>query len=46
MHTARRVRAGLRGWGGVGAMATACALALVFALVLTCTGSAGHRPGR
>ncbi|NEA86589.1 sugar-binding protein, partial [Streptomyces sp. SID14436] len=44
MHTARRVRAGLRGWGGVGAMATACALALVFALVLTCTGSAGHRP--
>ncbi|GAA3169963.1 MULTISPECIES: glutamate ABC transporter substrate-binding protein [Streptomyces] len=37
--TARRVRAGLRGWGGVGAMATACALALTFALLLTCTAA-------
>jgi polar amino acid transport system substrate-binding protein len=36
---ARRLRARLRGWGGVGAMATACALALVFALVLTCAGT-------
>ncbi|GAA2525409.1 MULTISPECIES: glutamate ABC transporter substrate-binding protein [Streptomyces] len=36
---ARRLRAGLRGWGGVGAMAVACALALVFALVLACTGT-------
>ena len=31
---ARRVRAGLRGWGGVGAMAVVCALAAVFALLL------------
>ncbi|GGP56622.1 glutamate ABC transporter substrate-binding protein [Streptomyces calvus] len=37
--TARRVRAGLRGWGGVGAMATACVLALTFALLLTCTAA-------
>ncbi|MEV8597846.1 glutamate ABC transporter substrate-binding protein [Streptomyces sp. NPDC052012] len=42
MTKARRVRAGLRGWGGVGAMATACAVALIFALLLTCTGSAVH----
>ncbi|GGX54548.1 glutamate ABC transporter substrate-binding protein [Streptomyces fructofermentans] len=31
---ARRVRAGLRGWGGVGAMAVVCVLAAVFALLL------------
>ncbi|HZF90017.1 glutamate ABC transporter substrate-binding protein [Streptomyces sp.] len=31
---ARRVRAGLRGWGGVGAMALLCALAVAFALLL------------
>ncbi|MEU6478829.1 glutamate ABC transporter substrate-binding protein [Streptomyces sp. NPDC047017] len=30
----RRLRAGLRGWGGVGAMAVVCALALAFVLVL------------
>ncbi|GAA3498142.1 glutamate ABC transporter substrate-binding protein [Streptomyces prasinosporus] len=36
---ARRPRAGLKGWGGVGAMAVACVLALVFALVLTRTGA-------
>ncbi|CAL9461484.1 hypothetical protein SUDANB176_02651 [Streptomyces sp. enrichment culture] len=36
---ARRLRAGLRGWGGVGAMAVACALALLFALALTCVGA-------
>ncbi|MCC9704170.1 glutamate ABC transporter substrate-binding protein [Streptomyces sp. MNU76] len=30
----RRLRAGLSGWGGVGAMAVLCALTLVFALVL------------
>ncbi|MFJ2947508.1 glutamate ABC transporter substrate-binding protein [Streptomyces sp. NPDC087226] len=35
----RHLRARLKGWGGVGAMATACALALVFALVLTCAGA-------
>ncbi len=29
-----RLRAGLRGWGGVGAMALVCALALLFALLL------------
>ncbi|WRZ92866.1 glutamate ABC transporter substrate-binding protein [Streptomyces sp. NBC_01007] len=32
--TARRLRASLRGWGGVGAMAVACATALVLALLL------------
>ncbi|MEU9356252.1 glutamate ABC transporter substrate-binding protein [Streptomyces griseoloalbus] len=37
--TARQLRARLKGWGGVGAMATACALTLVFALLLTCTNS-------
>ncbi|MEG3628692.1 glutamate ABC transporter substrate-binding protein [Streptomyces poriticola] len=31
---ARRLRAGLRGWGGVGAMAVVCALAVLFALLL------------
>ncbi len=36
---ARRLRAALRGWGGVGAMAAACVLALVFALALTCVGT-------
>lgn len=30
----RRLRAGLRGWGGVGAMALVCALAVAFALLL------------
>jgi polar amino acid transport system substrate-binding protein len=32
--TARRLRARLKGWGGVGAMAGACATALVLALLL------------
>ncbi|MFC5632676.1 glutamate ABC transporter substrate-binding protein [Streptomyces bullii] len=31
---ARRLRAGLKGWGGVGAMAVVCALAVAFALLL------------
>ncbi|MER5430546.1 glutamate ABC transporter substrate-binding protein [Streptomyces sp. NPDC002588] len=31
---ARRVRDGLKGWGGVGAMAALCALALAFVLLL------------
>ncbi|MER5843549.1 glutamate ABC transporter substrate-binding protein [Streptomyces prasinus] len=39
MRNLRRLRAGLRGWGGVGAMATVCVLALIFALVLTRAGS-------
>lgn len=30
----RRLRAGLRGWGGVGAMALGCALTLAFALLV------------
>ncbi|MFF4687385.1 glutamate ABC transporter substrate-binding protein [Streptomyces sp. NPDC001307] len=34
---AARVRASLRGWGGVGAMAVLCALALAFVLLLPCT---------
>ena len=54
---ARRLRAGLRGWGGVGAMAAVCALALAFALLLPLTqssgaagatgsGGSGRRPGQ
>ncbi len=38
---ARRVRAGLKGWGGVGAMAAICALALAFVLLLPLTQSHG-----
>ncbi|MFI2200917.1 glutamate ABC transporter substrate-binding protein [Streptomyces sp. NPDC020192] len=34
---ASRVRASLRGWGGVGAMAVLCALALGLVLLLPCT---------
>ncbi|MFF8590585.1 glutamate ABC transporter substrate-binding protein [Streptomyces sp. NPDC015220] len=37
----RRLRAGLRGWGGVGAMAAVCALALAFVLLLPRTQSHG-----
>ncbi|GHG93474.1 glutamate ABC transporter substrate-binding protein [Streptomyces lanatus] len=49
----RRLRAGLRGWGGVGAMAVLCAMALAFVLLLPLsqqpvgtdghTAPAGHR---
>lgn len=39
MNAVRRLRAGLRGWGGVGAMAVLCALAVVFALVLPVSGT-------
>ncbi len=42
--TAPHPRIRPKGWGGVGAMAAACVLALVFALVLTCTGSHGRNP--
>lgn len=35
------LRAGLRGWGGVGAMAAVCALAVAFALLLPLTQSRG-----
>ncbi|MFE1443460.1 glutamate ABC transporter substrate-binding protein [Streptomyces sp. NPDC058739] len=38
---ARRLRAGLRGWGGVGAMAVVCALAALFALLLPLTQGDG-----
>ncbi|MFE7171495.1 glutamate ABC transporter substrate-binding protein [Streptomyces sp. NPDC057616] len=38
---ARRLRAGLRGWGGVGAMAAVCVLALAFVLLLPHTQSGG-----
>jgi polar amino acid transport system substrate-binding protein len=41
MTAVRRLRAGLRGWGGVGAMAVLCALAVVFALVLPVSGTRG-----
>ncbi|MER5545654.1 glutamate ABC transporter substrate-binding protein [Streptomyces sp. NPDC002589] len=37
---AQRVRASLRGWGGVGAMAVLCALALAFVLLLPHTQAA------
>ncbi|MER6568430.1 glutamate ABC transporter substrate-binding protein [Streptomyces sp. NPDC001093] len=44
---AARVRASLRGWGGVGAMAVLCALALAFVLLLPCTQQPlPHRPAR
>ncbi|WP_031226002.1 glutamate ABC transporter substrate-binding protein [Streptomyces roseochromogenus] len=43
---AKRVRAALRGWGGVGAMAVLCALALAFVLLLPCTQRTPHAPGR
>ncbi|MEU3339945.1 glutamate ABC transporter substrate-binding protein [Streptomyces sp. NPDC002144] len=36
-----RLRSGLRGWGGVGAMAAVCALAVAFALLLPLTQSDG-----
>ncbi|MBQ0848956.1 glutamate ABC transporter substrate-binding protein [Streptomyces sp. NPDC057621] len=39
---ARRLRASLRGWGGVAAMAVVCALAVVFALLLPATQSRGN----
>ncbi|MFE7229743.1 glutamate ABC transporter substrate-binding protein [Streptomyces sp. NPDC002405] len=38
---ARRLRAGLKGWGGVGAMAAVCALALAFVLLLPRTQPQG-----
>ena len=41
MSMRARVRAGLRGWGGVGAMAAVCALVLAFALLLPLTQSHG-----
>nr|WP_179202159.1 glutamate ABC transporter substrate-binding protein [Streptomyces caniscabiei] len=41
MNAMRRLRAGLRGWGGVGAMAVLCALTLLFALVLPVKGTRG-----
>ncbi|WP_307624995.1 glutamate ABC transporter substrate-binding protein [Streptomyces turgidiscabies] len=37
----RVLRAGLRGWGGVGAMAAVCALAVAFALLLPLTQPRG-----
>ncbi|MEV1063457.1 glutamate ABC transporter substrate-binding protein [Streptomyces sp. NPDC050263] len=37
----RRVRVGLKGWGGVGAMAAVCVLALAFVLLLPWTQSHG-----
>ncbi|PZT69471.1 sugar-binding protein [Streptomyces sp. SW4] len=45
MSGARRLRAGLRGWGGVGAMAAVCALAAVLALLLPLTQSRGAGDG-
>ncbi|MGC9538113.1 glutamate ABC transporter substrate-binding protein [Streptomyces sp. UG1] len=36
-----RLRAGLRGWGGVGAMAVLCAMALAFALLLPLSQPSG-----
>ncbi|WAZ21775.1 glutamate ABC transporter substrate-binding protein [Streptomyces cinnabarinus] len=38
---ARRLRASLKGWGGVGAMAALCALAVVLALLLPRTQGSG-----
>ncbi|WP_338898274.1 glutamate ABC transporter substrate-binding protein [Streptomyces sp. TG1A-60] len=41
MSAVRRLRAGLRGWGGVGTMVVLCALTVVFALVLPVSGTRG-----
>lgn len=41
----RRLKASLRGWGGVGAMAVGCALALAFVLLLPLTQSRGGSDG-
>ncbi|WP_405558372.1 glutamate ABC transporter substrate-binding protein [Streptomyces canus] len=41
MRMRGRVRAGLRGWGGVGAMAVVCGLVLAFALLLPVARSHG-----
>ncbi|MFG3017392.1 glutamate ABC transporter substrate-binding protein [Streptomyces sp. NPDC048254] len=41
----RRMRASLRGWGGVGAMAVGCVLALAFVLLLPLTQSRGEDGG-
>lgn len=44
--SARRLRAGLRGWGGVGAMATACGLTAALTLLpLHGSGGGGPSPG-
>ncbi|MFV0135953.1 glutamate ABC transporter substrate-binding protein [Streptomyces sp. HMX87] len=43
--SARRLRAGLKGWGGVGAMAVLCALAVLFALLLPLVQSRGSGDG-
>ncbi|MFD5518058.1 glutamate ABC transporter substrate-binding protein [Streptomyces sp. NPDC127066] len=40
--TARHLRARLKGWGGVGAMAVACVMALVLALTLPLDGVHGN----
>ncbi|MDT0612793.1 glutamate ABC transporter substrate-binding protein [Streptomyces lancefieldiae] len=42
---AQRFRTGLKGWGGVGAMAFACALAMLFALLLPVVRSHGEGGG-
>ncbi|MEV5886396.1 glutamate ABC transporter substrate-binding protein [Streptomyces sp. NPDC052020] len=42
---ARRLRASLRGWGGVGVMAVFCVLALAFALLLPAARSHGDGGG-
>ncbi|MGV9984211.1 glutamate ABC transporter substrate-binding protein [Streptomyces olivaceus] len=42
---ARRLRSGLKGWGAVGAMAVACALAVVLALLLPTVRSHGGPGG-
>ncbi|MGC9499079.1 glutamate ABC transporter substrate-binding protein [Streptomyces sp. WG7] len=42
---ARRLRSGLKGWGGVGAMAFACALAVLFALLLPVVRPHGEGDG-
>jgi polar amino acid transport system substrate-binding protein len=44
-HLYRRLRASLRGWGGVGAMAALCALALAFVLLLPLTQTHEEEPG-
>jgi polar amino acid transport system substrate-binding protein len=42
LSAVRRLRASLRGWGGVGAMAVVCVLAVAFVLLLPLTQSRGE----
>ncbi|MFF5300430.1 glutamate ABC transporter substrate-binding protein [Streptomyces sp. NPDC013161] len=46
LSAVRRLRTGLKGWGGVGAMAAVCVLAVAFVLLLPLTQSRGEDGAR